>query len=69
LFAIFPAYTGLPQNVNDTIDMIRCYLDKWDDVLPVATILEVLGIILAIEIAIFLYKIINWSVNKLRGSG
>lgn len=42
-------------------------LSSVNDIMP--TLLTILGWFIVIETAFFTYEIVNWSYNKLRGSG
>jgi hypothetical protein len=58
---------SLPAAINDSISSIGSNLALLNQVIPVSTIITILGIMLAIESAIFIYKGIRWIYNKIPG--
>jgi hypothetical protein len=56
---------SLDSNVHNSILTARTYLANMNIVLPVGTILAILGIILTIETFILLYKAVNWLIRKI----
>jgi hypothetical protein len=63
---LFPD-VSLPAAINDTIASVGSNLALLNQVIPVSTIITILGVILAIESAIFIYKGIRWIYNKIPG--
>ena len=43
------------------------YLGLVNQVFPVSTLLAIFGVVLSIEAAIFLYKIVMWIIRKIPG--
>lgn len=57
--------TSLPEGISSAIVSMGGYLTSTNQVLPVATIISVLGIILLVETSIFVYKVIMWLIRRL----
>jgi len=55
----------LPAGLTEALGTIGGYVSGLDVVLPVVTIIAVLGAILAIEGFMFLWKGINWLLRRL----
>lgn len=55
----------LPQGITDSISNVGGYLASLNDILPIDTILNILGIYLAIELALFTYKLIMWVIKRI----
>lgn len=58
---------SLPTDINSTISSVGTNLALLNQVIPVSTIITILGIMLVIESAIFIYKGIRWIYNKIPG--
>lgn len=58
---------SLPVAINDTISSVGSNLALLNQVIPVSTIITILGVMLVIEGAIFIYKGIRWIYNKIPG--
>lgn len=58
---------SLPAAINDTISNIGANLALLNQVIPVSTIITILGIMLVIEGVIFIYKSIRWIYIKIPG--
>ena len=52
---------SLPANVSAAVAMVSQYLNLMDVVLPVSSLLAVVGAFLTIEAAILGYKVIMWA--------
>ena len=64
LAAILP--TGsLPADFTSAVETASGYLTALDFVLPVATLVSILGVFLAFEGAIFAYKGVMWVIRKI----
>lgn len=61
------ADVSLPAAINDTISSVGSNLALLNQVLPVSTIITILGIMISIEVAIFIYKGIRWIYSKIPG--
>jgi len=69
LLLLLPGYPGLPTEVNEAIETFAEAMNGLNSLLPIDTLIQILGITLTIEGAIFLWRAINWTINKVRGSG
>jgi len=55
----------LPEGITSAITTMGTYLAAVEPILPIATLLAVLGIILVAETSIFVYKVIMWLIRRL----
>jgi len=58
---------SLPEGVSAALTSAGSYLSILDAVIPVDTLLSVLGAFLVVETAIFTYKLIKWVYVKVPG--
>jgi hypothetical protein len=56
---------NLDSNFTSSIQTVSTYLGNMNQLVPVTTILSVLGLIVLIEGLIMLYKAINWLIRKI----
>ena len=56
---------SLPPSIAEAISTAGAYIGGLDLILPVNTILAVLGLFLAIEGGILAYRIVNWLIRKI----
>lgn len=68
LLSILPDTTGLPSGVSDGLNTIFAYGFLFNEIVPIDTLLQVLGIFIGFEAVIFLWHSANWLFNKFRGS-
>jgi len=66
---ILPTGGDLNTNITTDLDEFAKYWNMLDSVMPVGTLFTVLLLYLAFEAIILSYKVINWIIKKLRGSG
>jgi uncharacterized membrane protein SirB2 len=66
---VFPNFGGLPTQMTDALNAMQTYLQKANSILPVDTMLVVIGIALTFEAAVLTFRLTNYIVNKVRGSG
>jgi len=59
------ANASLDSNILASISTAGSYLSIVDIIMPVASLLAVIGIILSIELTITGYKVIRWTYQKL----
>lgn len=70
LISLLPTGGSLPQGVDDALAYMVPIWSGWTQILPfLDTLVIIIGLGLAIELAIFTYGGVNWTINKLRGSG
>jgi hypothetical protein len=56
---------SLSANITTAIATTNTYLSAIDFIFPVATFITIFGLILGIEVAIMLWKLINWAIHKI----
>lgn len=61
---LFPD-VSLSDSVSSSITTASTYISALNIILPVATLITILGLVLTIEGAILLIKIINWFIRKI----
>jgi hypothetical protein len=57
----------LPANITAAIGSANSYLSAIDFVFPTGAFVTIFGVIIGIEILLFLYKIIMWIIRKIPG--
>jgi len=73
LYAFFTFFIGLlpvidiPSNVEQAFTTVFAYLNMFSFIVPVGTLLTVLGIVLAYYVAILLLDISLWLIHLVRG--
>jgi TRAP-type mannitol/chloroaromatic compound transport system permease small subunit len=63
---IFPD-VSLSDSVSASIGTASTYISGLNVVLPVSTLIAIVGLVLTIEGVILLIKIINWFIRKIPG--
>ena len=58
----------LPVGINTALNYMISGLYKFSDIIPVATILQIVGYAIAFEVLVYGFKIFIWLYNKLRGA-
>jgi len=66
---ILPTVDQLPGNIQNSIDWFVESIVKWNTILPVDTMINIITIILGIESIILSFNILNFIINKIRGAG
>lgn len=70
LIRLLPDMQGLPPQIDTALTYIGGTYGQWMSIFPaLATYLVVFGIVISIETAIFTWHGIDWTLNKIRGSG
>lgn len=59
------ADASLPAEIDNAISQATNYLSMANAILPVSTLITILGLILLIEAGIMTYKIIMWVIRKI----
>jgi len=57
----------LSGSIGSAISTAGGYLSGLNDIIPISTLIAVIGLILAVEGAIFVYKGVNWLIRKIPG--
>lgn len=58
---------SIPSEIASAVSSIGGYLGAIDFIVPISTIIIILGLFIAIEFAIFSYKVIMWVIRKIPG--
>lgn len=70
VIGILPLAQSLPNEIDTAISFIANQMGQWSSFFPfVGTFFTVLLLVITIEGFIFLYGGVNWTLNKVRGSG
>lgn len=64
-----PTADPLPTGFATSIDLIIGYMMSWNFLFPIQELLFCVGIIIGIEISIWLWKAFKWLLHIIRGSG
>lgn len=54
----------LPENIQSAIESANGYISSFGGILPIGTLLTVLGLVIGVETAIFTYKLIMWIIRR-----
>lgn len=65
IIAILPTSTGFPSEVTDAFTTMAGYVQILDTILPISTLATVLGILIAVDLAIFGFKTLKWLVSHI----
>jgi len=65
LIALLPASAGLPSGFSTAFSWIFGFLWNFDYLVPVSTILTLLGLAFTFEAAVLVWKIIHWLIAKI----
>lgn len=69
LIGLLPDPDTLPSGIGTAFSSIGTYLRKANAILPVDTMITIMGLTLAVEGGILAFIVLNWIYNKIRGSG
>jgi len=69
LAAILPVAQPLPAGITNAIGAINGAISMIGFLFPFDTLFECLAVVITIEGGIFAFKLANWFLNKIRGSG
>lgn len=70
VISILPYGETLPASLDTSIQWFSDQIAQWSNLFPfIGTLITVLLLIITIEGFIFLYGGVNWTINKVRGSG
>ena len=64
IVAILPV-ASLPSDITTAISTASSYISSFDFIFPVSTFLAVFSLILILESAFLIYKIIMWIIKKI----
>lgn len=66
---LLPNFSGIPDSASSAFNTGIAAIKSMGLFLPVGTLFTVLALIVSFELGVLLYKIVNWVINKTRGSG
>jgi len=69
ILLIFPDSGGLPDEVSDSIEFAFNTARSYSELVPFDTLLIILVLSMLVQAGFLLFKVLNWVVNKVRGSG
>lgn len=67
LLLVLPSSSGLPQGVIDGFGVVIGYFKGFDFIIPTGTILNILSLTILFYGGLFLWRLIHWIYNKVRG--
>lgn len=65
LIGVFPDSTGFPQDAHTAMSSLGGYMGIWSPILPIATLLVLVGLVFSVEIAIFGFKGVKWIISHI----
>lgn len=66
---LLPPMTDIPTDFSNAINTFIPIISQLNQIMPVSTIITIFLLYLTIEGGLLLFKMFNWILNKLRGSG
>lgn len=66
---LLPAGSALPSDISSALSSFSSYFSMANSFLPVSTLFSIVALGITFEAGILIFKFVNWSINKLRGSG
>lgn len=66
---LLPNSSPLPIQIQSSLNSMSTYFNYANKLLPIDTIFVIIGLGLLFESTILLFKLVNFAINKLRGSG
>jgi len=67
--SLLPSYSGLPDDLETAFNSIGTYLNQANVIFPIDTLFDCAVILVSVEFAIMTFKLLNFVINKVRGSG
>lgn len=67
LLFVLPASSGLPSGVSSGFTTVIGYFKGFDFIIPTGTILNILSLTILFYGGLFLWRLIHWIYNKVRG--
>lgn len=68
MMLLIPNTEGLSGDFSDALTFFIEKADEWNGFIPSYHLLSILVIVFIIEGGIASYKVVNWIINKVRGS-
>lgn len=67
--SLLPDGIPLPTIISDSFATLSTYLGQANTFFPIDTALQIIGLGIVVELSIVTFKMFNWVLNKIRGSG
>jgi len=68
LIALLPNSTGFSAAFQTDLTNLFHSAYAWNGIFPIDTLLQVLGLMVAFELAVFGYKLVRWIISVVRGT-
>lgn len=68
LVSVLPVSTGLPTGISTAFQFVMYQVSQWTFILPIGTVLTILGYTIAIELALWGWHAGVWFYRRLRGN-
>jgi hypothetical protein len=68
LIALLPTSSGFTSGFNTSLTQFFGYAYSFNDIFPIDTLITVLGLTVAFQAGVLLFKMFNWVLGKIRGS-
>lgn len=65
LIGLFPAGAGLPTELHDAVIFIGGYVGILDPIVPTATLLTCVTLVVTVEIAVWGFKAVRWAISHI----
>lgn len=69
VFSLLPPMTNIPVAFDESLNFLVPFFNQANSIFPISTVFTIFLLFLTIESVLLIYKVFNWIVNKLRGSG
>lgn len=67
IVAILPAGESLPSVISEAIQFFTPFWSKWSNLLPLNEALIIIALVIALESALFVFGLGDWTYRKIRG--
>lgn len=65
IIGLFPQSTGFPQAAHTAVSSLGGYMGVWSPILPLATLVTVVSLVLSVEVGIFAFKSVKWIISHI----
>lgn len=65
IVSLFPISTGFGAEFHSAMSLIGGYMDIFTPLIPVSTLISLIGIIMGVELGIFGFKTAKWIVSHI----
>jgi len=63
--AFFPVGSGFPSDVHTSVVWLGGFFGLINDIVPISTLVTAVGIVFAVEIAIYGFKTLKWIISHI----